>query len=285
MITTVISFSTNELRFLPHCLREVQKFSKQVIVVVSDHFFDGTPEDLELLKFIYSNYPEIEFVQFAWNPQGHFGQKESHVWHNLARLLGYHFATSEIDYILFLDVDEIPEGKRLQNWLRVFPIQKYSAMRLACYWYFREPHFQATEWEDTPLLVSRKHLHYDLLMHAEERAGIYWEISGKKERYVMENDLPFIHHYSWVRSKEEMLRKVRTWGHRHAKNWEELVEKEFSAPFSGRDFVNGYRFKTVEPFIDIKEKKYQWQNVQHGNVRILSSEDVVKIDLQIKFGL
>lgn len=285
MITTVISFSTNELCFLPHCLKKAQKFSKQVIVVVSDHFFDGTSEDIELLNRIYSHYSDIEFVQFAWNPQGHFGQKESHVWHNLARLLGYYFSKSESDYLLFLDVDEIPEGERLQNWLRCFPIQEYSAMRLACYWYFRESHFQATQWEDTPLLVSRKQLHYDLMMHAEERAGIYWEISGKKERYVMENKLPFIHHYSWVRSKEEMLRKVRTWGHRHAKNWEELVEKEFAGPFLGKDFVNGYTFKTVEPFVDLKEKKYAAQSGQNRNVHILSSEDVAKIDLKIKFDL
>ena len=60
------------------------------------------------------------------------------------------------------------------------------------------------------------------------------------------NGLPMLHHYSWVRTKEQMLKKVRTWWHNKDRNWEKSVEEEFSRPFSGKDFVHGYEYKTVE---------------------------------------
>ncbi|HAB99436.1 MAG TPA: hypothetical protein DCE71_06415 [Parachlamydiales bacterium] len=48
-----------------------------------------------------------------------------------------------------------------------------------------------------------------------------------------------------------MLKKVGSWGHRADKNWAQLVEKEFSAPFGGADFVHGYQYKTVSPLFDV----------------------------------
>lgn len=62
---------------------------------------------------------------------------------------------------------------------------------------------------------------------------------------------PLAHHYSWVRTKGEMLKKVETFGHKSDRDWVALVEKEFSHEFSGKDFVSGYEYETVEPYISI----------------------------------
>jgi len=56
-----------------------------------------------------------------------------------------------------------------------------------------------------------------------------------------------IHHYSWVRTKEEMLKKVSNWGHARDKgDWKELVEMEYSRPFNGQDFLHNYQYIIVD---------------------------------------
>jgi hypothetical protein len=55
-----------------------------------------------------------------------------------------------------------------------------------------------------------------------------------------------MHHYSWVRTKEEMLRKVKAWGHTNDKDWNTLIEEEFSREFNGKDFVHGYNFEILK---------------------------------------
>jgi hypothetical protein len=46
-----------------------------------------------------------------------------------------------------------------------------------------------------------------------------------------------------------MIKKVSTWGHSHERDWVQLVKDEFANGFKGVDFVHGYKYKTVEPFI------------------------------------
>jgi hypothetical protein len=45
-------------------------------------------------------------------------------------------------------------------------------------------------------------------MHENERSGVFDYVPyDSKARNVTYNGKPFIHHYSWVRSKETMLKK------------------------------------------------------------------------------
>ena len=76
-------------------------------------------------------------------------------------------------------------------------------------------------------------------------------ISGDYTPILYDNE-PLIHHYSWVRTKEEMLKKVLNWGHKNDKNWSDLIEEEFSRPFNGTDFVHGYNYNIVENKFNIK---------------------------------
>jgi len=46
-----------------------------------------------------------------------------------------------------------------------------------------------------------------------------------------------------------LLKKIKTWGHAKDRNWKKLIEKEFSHPFTGTDFLYHRKFKTVKPFI------------------------------------
>ena len=282
MLATVINFSSNEAPFLRSCLEEALCFSHQILVCVCDHFFDGTPEDLSLLRGVYQSHPNIQFIQYPFSKENFYGRHSAYFWHNISRMIGAHFLQREITNVLFLDVDEIVEGKRFANWLKTFPLSDYTALRLACYWYFRESRYRAKQIEDTPVLISKAALHYEALMHAEERAGMFHLAEGNKLRFV-EKEKPLIHHYSWVRSKEGLFRKVRSWGHRSEHNWEELIEKEFAGPFSGRDFVHGYSFEEVEPHL--KLHKYDSAEEFPKNVTILTTRDVHKIDLQLSFGV
>jgi hypothetical protein len=40
-----------------------------------------------------------------------------------------------------------------------------------------------------------------------------------------------------------MLKKVSTWAHKTDKNWNELIEEEFSRDFNGTDFVHNYKYE------------------------------------------
>ena len=284
MLATIVNFSTNEALFLRHCLEEALLFSDQIIVPVCDHFFDATAENRELLDAIYAAHPEVQFVEYAWSEKNFYGRHPTHFWHNLSRLPGSYFLSPETDYVLFLDVDEIVEGSRFASWLQQFPLSDFTALRLACYWYFREAEYRALEWEDGPLLISKAAVHYDSLMHPHERGGTFQLAQGAKERRVAGSDqLPMVHHYSWVRSKEALLRKVSAWGHRDERDWRALVEAEFSKDFSGTDFVHGYSFVEVEPYL--KPHHYSPSQQRVDNVIRLSTSDIHKIDLELKFNV
>jgi hypothetical protein len=118
-----------------------------------------------------------------------------------------------------------------------------DAYTLANYWYFREPTYRATTLEDSVVLV-RRFLVGEIDLKAKRERGQF--VGATTPRRVTWCGQPMVHHYSWVRTKAEMLRKVRSWGHRDKKDWVTLVEEEFSRPFNGRCFVHDYRFDVVE---------------------------------------
>lgn len=291
-IATLINFSSNEVAFLAPCLQQVLTFSKQVIVSLSDHFFDGSSENLALLDQLYAEHPHVEFIEYAFDVNHSFYRFQSpHFYHNIGRMLGMYHLHPRIEYVLFLDVDEIIEAERWLQWLKSSSYLKYTACTLACYWYFREPIYQALHWEDTPLLVKRDQLTYDHIMHPEERYGTFLNISGDKKRMIKGPDeQPMIHHYSWVRTKEQMLKKVMSWGHREERDWKRLVEEEFSHPFQGKDFVHGYRFLEVPAMIDwpfqIKPAAHSDGNRKElPHVKRLNAKEIQAIDLHLKFNI
>lgn len=264
-IAAVINFCTNDYRFIRYCIREALKFSKEIIVPVSDHFYDNTPENHNLLEKTIKENPQAKFIKFKYDPKrtisiwrgwqfilrklklgDAFGAT---YWIGYARRLGYKKVLKDIEYVLFLDADEIVDGDRFLKWLESFKYKKYNALKLANFWYWRKPIYQALVCEDSPLMIKNKIIDENKIINHDERNGMYESILGNKKRMVLGlNKKPMIHHYGWAKSKKELFKKVKTWGHSKDRNWEKLILEEFSHPFSGTDFIYKRKFKTVKPF-------------------------------------
>jgi hypothetical protein len=286
-IGTIINFCSNDYPFLRHCIDSIKCVSAQVVIPVCDHFFDGLKEDRNTLERIYAENRDVQFIEFPFDrDKSLYGAHSSVYWHNLARMIGRFFLKEEIRYVLFLDCDEIADSSRFSEWLQTFPYENCEAIRFYNYWYFRESHLQAKTWEDSPLLVRKEILDGTIFMTERERIGIYDSVLGKKMRKMVgKDDKPMFHHYSWVRTKEQLLRKVVSWGHNWQCDWTLEVEEEFSHDFNGTDFVHGYDFIEVSPYIalDILKKPQTFSDCEFSHVRKLSHEDVVKIDISLTY--
>ena len=259
-LATVISYCTNDDRFLDLCIKESFHFSSQVIVVVADHFFNGEPENRALINSASWRHPGVQFVQFAYNPKETYGlhcpvrpgdEEWAHYWHSTSRYIGQHFIDDDIDTILFADVDEVHDGKRVSEWLDTFDYRSYNAIRLASYFYFRSACYRALSWLPSSLILRREAIASEELLDLWERQGILEGMVGRKMKQAVGLDgKPLVHHFSWVKPKEEMLKKVKSWGHSHEKDWASLVELEFSSPFRGVDMFYGLHYEEVESWRD-----------------------------------
>lgn len=285
-ICTIVNFCSNETRFIKACLEEVLLFSSEVIVSVCDHFFDGTPENRTLLEQIYTAFPDCLFIEYPYLlqkiPKKIWKSVDpAHFWHSFSRLVGFSFSGKEVATVLFLDADEIPDGKRFAEWLDASDYEQHTVMKFANYWYFRDPCNQSLRFEDSIVLAQKRALGSEVLLKQEERDAIYTLLPGPKRRNVTGYDgLPMFHHYSWVRTQEEMLKKVRSWGHKEDRDWVQLVNEEFTTPFRGTDFIHGYPYKSVKPFFDICFEEPRFESRGAGNVKRLKQEETIGL---IKF--
>lgn len=287
-IATIINFCSNDYPFLKHCIDKVRPFSSQIIIPVCTHFFDQVLEDEHLLKRIYTEYPDVQFVQFPFDPnRSAYAYYGNAYWHNLGRLVGAYYVDKACEYILFLDADEIVETDRFLSWLATSAYHAYTAIRFATYWYFREASFRALGWEDMPLFMHKKWINGQTIMQPLQRSGMYDNAPFKNVRMLTGIDQkPLFHHYSFVRTKEQMLRKVLSWGHNQDRDWVADVEKEFAAPFTGRDFVRGYFFQSVCPYVAIDLRASPPNKVGScDHVEFLTASDIYKIEIALTFDL
>jgi hypothetical protein len=133
----------------------------------------------------------------------------------------------------------------MQKFLTVAPFDAYDSFVFSCYWYFRNVENQATSREYCGLLTNMKKTTYEMMFTHCER-WFNWIYKDLKVAWQCTLGYEVImHHFSWVRSKDEMLRKVKSWAHSKDRNWEESVKEEFSRPFNGRDFIHGYSYTKV----------------------------------------
>lgn len=248
-IATIINYCSNEYQFIEESVKSVGRFSRQINVVMADHLFDGTKETEEDVQkattAVHSAVPGSELIVFEYdhNITSAYGTR---YWHNMCRWIGVSVLLPEIDYVLFLDADEIAEGEKFKTWIEEHENNLPQTIKFANYFYFRERKYQAKTYEDSIVMAAnRENLRNQNVMFAMERDSIYESGLTKIRSIVDSNNLPMFHHYSWVRTREQMLRKVRCWGHNKDKNWEALVEEEFSRPFNGKDFVHGYEYNIL----------------------------------------
>jgi hypothetical protein len=250
-ITTLINYCTNDYKFIGSCIEEALKFSNEVIVPYTDHFYDGTPEDEALLKKTIEENPKAKFEFFPYDSS--LDVLPQH-WVTFARVVGWRKSNPENEFILFLDADEVVDGNRFLDFLKKFPLSKMNVIKLANYYYFRDVCYQSETYEDSAVIARKNLLSEEMIMDFLDRDKSYREIAEPKARMVLGRDnLPLVHHYSWVRTEEEMIKKVSTWGHSHERNWVDMVKQEFANGFKGVDFVHGYKYKEVTPFIKLSK--------------------------------
>jgi hypothetical protein len=249
-IATVINFCTIDYKFIRHCIRGVLPFSEVVVVPYANRLFDNTCDNLELIETAKNENPGAIFEEFKY----HHSITEkigAHFWHNFARWVGVASLPADIDFVLFLDADEIVETERFIEFIRYINFAQYNYLFFANYWYFRMPIYRARNIEVSPVMVKKSVISKDIVFLSDER-GNFSNLPNGIRGVLGMNNKPMIHHYSWVRSRQEMLSKVQSWAHKSDRDWVTLVNKEFSHDFNGTDFVHNYQYDIVEPFINLE---------------------------------
>lgn len=238
MISVVITHSSIENQFIDRQLKECAKFSDDIVVVSLKNFING--EEDKNLRVIYKDNVKHKIVTCLSD-----SIKDKH---NTTRWQGFISTDNKYDYVLFLDGDEIPNGDLFKEHLDNYPFDVSDALSYKCYWYFRSELYRAKTTEQCALLVKKSVIDRDFIFHEAER----WNFLNRINPLNYELDVasfdgePMLHHYSWVRTKEQMLQKVSGWGHSNERDWKALVEEEFSREFSGRDFVHNYEYEILE---------------------------------------
>lgn len=255
-VAVVVSASSGERFFLPALVRECKVFASQLVVSYAPTRFSGDAEDLSYLS-PFRDDPEVTLVEYHVVPGTHnpLTQRPHAYWHNVARMKAMEVVRADVDWILFLDADEVPDGARTKARLETL-VPNGHGWKVMNYWYFRDVTHQAVQWEATPILVPRSMLMtpdqiQSHLMQDHERWALTF-ISRCPEKAILGNDeLPLIHHFSWVRPLPDLLKKVRGWGHQNDKPWERLIVESWSKPFDGTDFVHGYQYVQTTNRFDV----------------------------------
>lgn len=244
-VGAVVSYCTNDFRFLGKLLEELKVCVDEIVVPVCDHFFDGTPEDRRLLSWTYALYPNVTFIEIPYDPHQISGFTPDHpdwarAWHSFVRAVGFmHLKTPQV---LFIDADEIPEGALLKPRLQT----ELAARRFRTYLYDLTPNRRSNAIQALPLLVSRAAVIPSSLFSLQERSGIYDAILGPKEL----DDVPVVHHYSWCRTEQEARRKMHSWGHRNDLNWEAIIPPAYRAGTLKATLGQSLEYETVVPYFD-----------------------------------
>lgn len=164
MISSILQYSTIDFRFLETNLRQLSKFSSEIIIPICNCLFNGQPEDEIALRSsldVISKFPKARVVYFKWD-----GIKEnSGYYHNLSRFLGTKEAQNE--WLLFLDTDEILTDE-FQQWFDLIKDED-KIWWFTCHWYFREPIYRATSTEAAGLLIRKKYCNWNLDIRNERQ--------------------------------------------------------------------------------------------------------------------
>lgn len=261
-VGVVVSYCSLEAPFLEHVLRETLKFAARVVVSYSATLHDGTPDDLQALHRAKAAFPGVVWVEYVVDRvdelmEGAALSRPSAYWPNRARWEGVHaLRSADCQYVMFLDADEVPEGDRMAAFvsgLAAAPDSSTPAIKLANYWYFRSPKLRSRGIEDSVVLVPRDRVssREAVVLCDQERNDLAREpvLRGVTDA----RPSPMIHHFSWVRRPEDLLKKVRVWGHAGDRDWAPLVREELARPIAPGhvDVIFGRQYDLVDPPFDI----------------------------------
>jgi len=226
--------------------------------------------------------PDCEFLEFSFDEKQLYsqfvhcspGQEEWLVcWHSTSRYIARFFVREEIDWIFFLDADEIVEGGRFCEWLQNWTAEE-RAVWFSAYTYGLQAHERRKEVQMTGLLIHKEALTPHRLLNPQERCGIFLDVLGRKRMQVVGlNGEPMIHHYSWVRSAEEQLCKARTWSKKEQQNWPQWLEEQKALVFD-----------RVTPYFDplsVSIPKGEVRGISLPNRSVVSRRQILQKELDV----
>ena len=252
--STVVNFSSLDDPFLDQCIDNICEASNRTVLVAYDRLFSGKNDLPGVRRLIERNRNKNVLFKVDSLPERPSSEWFFH--YNRSRLAGYEIVRDSADYTLFIDGDEIAERQLLIDWKTNFsqsglhPTGEGLGLRFANYYYFREPIFRSVQTECSPIMINNGFLNFLLRLNRE---GVTSQTYDRRF-YVFGPHVvapPIFHHFSWARTKEQMLEKIDNWGHVHDKDWSSLIEKEFQHDFDGTDFIRGYKYQVVENIFGI----------------------------------
>jgi hypothetical protein len=258
-IGVIVNFCTNELCFLDSLLIECHKFSNDVVVSYTDKLYNGELEDTSFVDVYKSKYPGTKFVKYELDldkpPKELKGvvHRPLAYWHNLARYTAVQSLAQSTEWVFVIDADEIPEGDRVASFIKTTTLNQCWSYKIATFWYFKLPIFQSKTYEDSILLIHKKHLTEDNIFGDMERDFLIVKSRTSLQRMVMGSDrLPMFHHFSWVRSHDGIRKKVSSWAHRLELGMtvDMILERMFKND-EVNDIIHGYAYNIVDNKFDI----------------------------------
>ena len=254
-ISIIINYSSNEKAFIDPVLSESLKFAQDIVVSYGSHLLDGTPEDKLHLNNLKSVYPTVTFVEYEvefslnLSQQAGIESRPTAYWPNVARWTAVKNLRCK-QWVFVIDTDEIPDGKLVRKWSRaaVPHLIDTDCYKISNFWYFKKPTYQATTYEDSPVLIHYKHLTEANVFGDWERQSIVDSSGCTLHGHTRDNDGSVLwHHFSWVRSKAGLRHKVTHWS--HADEFEKvdvtaLLETIFQDD-NVNDVIHGYEYTIV----------------------------------------
>lgn len=258
-----IVYCSNEHTYIDDILRAASRAADVVTVAVGRRLFDGRVESEDHINAIAARHPT---VRFGWYDVPDALIPTPIVLHNRARRLARNLAVqalatitgeAEPDYwAILLDADEVPRdnGSPLVAWWRASDyghlLEKERVYKLANRWFFMHRRLVSDGFEDSVVLAHSSLLTHAALDHPRERDGVCFcaEDACPSKPTVRDvrglDSQPMFDHFSWVRSSRDLLlAKVKTWGHKNDRDWSSLVNNVSDdierGVFPTRDFVHG----------------------------------------------
>jgi len=250
-MSVIVNYCSNESIFIHQFLKECLKFTSDIVVSYGSHLYNGQPEDKNHIAELVAMYPMVKFVEYPVdiNLKHRRGvvHRPTAYFHNLARSTAAK-ALSHKNWVFVLDVDEIPEGDRVAEWLRHAVLDHNCAYKLANYWYFKKPEFRARTLEDSVLLIHAKHLTDNNIFGDNERDYLIHASGCKLVRMVKHSDNVMFHHFSWVRTQDGLRHKITSWAHANDlfknANVDAIMEHIYGND-QPNDIVHGYSYDIV----------------------------------------
>lgn len=260
MASVIVNYCSNERAFIDALLQQCEVFSEDIVVSYGSTLYDGTPEDLDHIEDCKRRHPGAKFVRYEVDASLDLSKQRGVVnrpkayWHNLARWTAVASLKRRDGWVFVIDADEVPDGTLVKAWLdrRLRFLNKRECYKIANYWYFKSPCFRARQLEDSVLLIHADYLTEANIFGDNERDHLIPASCCALKRQVRGlNGTVMWHHYSFVRSKQGLMHKLRNWGHStedafRTMDVQKMVDDAFEKEDVNVDFIHGYTYDKVD---------------------------------------